>query len=1038
MKQTLAVLLILLAAWGMLTAQDFYNIETVNDIHLYYTQANWDQILDALYAAGNEERLIGTAIINGVTYDSVGVRYKGNSSYNPNRNKNPFNIKLDHVIEDQTIGPYGTIKLANGFSDPSFVRETLSYEIARKYMPASRANYARVYVNDVQIGVYTSVQDVDSYFMNEHFHCSGQPRFKCDTNTFNAIPIWGYLGADSLAYAQYYGIESDYGWADLLNFTHTMSNNPANLAEVLNIDQNLWMTAWDNLLVNMDSPIQVFHNFYLFVDANDRFNPLLWDLNMSFGGFPASGIAGITGMQQMDPLRNSTSNTFLLLSRVLSNARYKKQYLAHMRTMINENFANGWYAARAAELQAICGPYVQNDPNFFYTYASFVANLNNSVTGGSGGPPGGQSIPGITQLMNARANYLLNHSAFAGTVPTLTAIEHSPQVLLQNSSANFTLTATNATYAQLGVRQNHAGRFAYHPMFDDGAHNDGAAGDGVWGVSIDLGFGNLEYFAWAENTAQGAFLPARAEFEFFSAEVISQPGEILINEIQASNASYADPNGEYDDWVELYNPQTYPVDIGGMYMTDSHYSNGISAWTQIPTGFPTLTTIPPGGFLIVWYDEDLDQGPLHVDDKLGGGADSVYLIDSDGSTVIDSKAWVEADGLGTDDVSLGRYLDGGNSWLLFGAGQTYPCTPGAPNAPTANIPPVVAYIDYTPWPPPAGVPVTITATVTDEDGFPDVVNLAWKYSTDADYTFIAMSPVEEWYQAVIGPFAQDAVIDYYISATDELGAITISLDYRLFIGYQRPDLLINELMPSNTATIIDDAGEYEDWVEIYNLEDAPVDLAGYYLMDDHYDFGLGAYSISAIPDGVPAQTTIPAHGYLIAWFDEDLDQGPMHIDTKLGASGDAVFLLAPDMIHVLDQITYEDLAGLTADVSYGRYPDGTDGWQLFGPGFAHPATPGATNGGTPNDDPAAPGLPVLRVWPNPARGSLNLELKNVSDKARIRVYNVKGQLVTEFVMDGKSAWNGCDSRGLPLSAGIYLLRADSGGIALTRKICIVK
>ena len=171
MKKALAAALIFLAAWGMLTAQDFfYDIDTVNDFQLFFTQANWDQILDALYAAGNQERLIGTAVINGVTYDSVGVRYKGNSSYNPNRLKNPFNIKLDHVIEDQTIGPYGTIKLANGFSDSSFIRETLSYEIARKYMPASRANYARVYVNDTQIGVYTSVQDVESYFMNEHFH----------------------------------------------------------------------------------------------------------------------------------------------------------------------------------------------------------------------------------------------------------------------------------------------------------------------------------------------------------------------------------------------------------------------------------------------------------------------------------------------------------------------------------------------------------------------------------------------------------------------------------------------------------------------------------------------------------------------------------------------------------------------------------------------------------------------------------------------------------------------------------------------------
>ena len=126
-KYALAILLGFLAI--SLFAQDFYDMGTVNNIQLFFTQTNWDQILDQLYAAG-EDRLLGSAIINGVAYDSVGVRYKGNSSYGANRNKNPFNIKLNHIINDQTIGPYGTIKLANGFSDPSFIRETLSYEIA--------------------------------------------------------------------------------------------------------------------------------------------------------------------------------------------------------------------------------------------------------------------------------------------------------------------------------------------------------------------------------------------------------------------------------------------------------------------------------------------------------------------------------------------------------------------------------------------------------------------------------------------------------------------------------------------------------------------------------------------------------------------------------------------------------------------------------------------------------------------------------------------------------------------------------------------
>ena len=148
------------------TAQDFYDINTINVIEITFPQDNWDSMLDQLVSEGQEERLLGTAVINNIQFDSVGVRYKGNSSYTANQIKNPLNIKLDYIIKDQELDNYGTLKLANAFKDPSFVREVLSYEIARKYMPASQANFIKVYVNDTYLGLYTSVQDVDKYFAN--------------------------------------------------------------------------------------------------------------------------------------------------------------------------------------------------------------------------------------------------------------------------------------------------------------------------------------------------------------------------------------------------------------------------------------------------------------------------------------------------------------------------------------------------------------------------------------------------------------------------------------------------------------------------------------------------------------------------------------------------------------------------------------------------------------------------------------------------------------------------------------------------------
>ena len=222
------ILWVLALPVSALFAQDFYDINTINTIELKFEQSNWDELLDQLYANGKEERLLGTAIVNGITYDSVGVRYKGNSSYSPNNAKNPLNIKLDYMIDDQEHEGYGTLKLSNGFKDPSFVRETLSYEIARNYFPDSQSNYAKVTINGTTIGLYTSNQDVDKHFMQTHYYSGDHPFFKGELagrQGQDVVKVWGYWGADSSNYKNYYEIESDQGWADLIDFLNRLNHN---------------------------------------------------------------------------------------------------------------------------------------------------------------------------------------------------------------------------------------------------------------------------------------------------------------------------------------------------------------------------------------------------------------------------------------------------------------------------------------------------------------------------------------------------------------------------------------------------------------------------------------------------------------------------------------------------------------------------------------------------------------------------------------------------------------------------------------------
>jgi len=134
---------------------------------------------------------------------------------------------------------------------------------------------------------------------------------------------------------------------------------------------------------------------------------------------------------------------------------------------------------------------------------------------------------------------------------------------------------------------------------------------------------------------------------------------LVINEFLTSNdVCCPDPSGDYDDWVELYNDTPDPIDIGGMYFTDTP---GDDNPYQIPNTDPSKTTIASKGYLLIWCDDDQEQGPLHVSKKLKKGGESIILLSSDKLTIVDSLTYSEQ----TTDVSMGRNPNNFEEWIFF-------------------------------------------------------------------------------------------------------------------------------------------------------------------------------------------------------------------------------------------------------------------------------------------------------------------------------------------------------------------------------------
>jgi hypothetical protein len=135
---------------------------------------------------------------------------------------------------------------------------------------------------------------------------------------------------------------------------------------------------------------------------------------------------------------------------------------------------------------------------------------------------------------------------------------------------------------------------------------------------------------------------------------------LAINEFMASNNDFIqDPEGDYDDWIEIHNYGAEAIDIGGMYLTDNL---SVPTKWQIPDNDPVLTTIPAGGYLLIWADGDTADTGLHANFKLDADGEEIGLFGSDGAALIDNITFPEQ----TTDISYGCYPDANDDQRFFG------------------------------------------------------------------------------------------------------------------------------------------------------------------------------------------------------------------------------------------------------------------------------------------------------------------------------------------------------------------------------------
>ena len=639
---------------------DLYDPKTLRTLYLRFHDADWYEQLGDFYRTDVD--VPADLIVDGKVYQSVGIRFRGSSSYFTVQNeKKSFNIAVDYGDDRQRLYGYKTLNLLNGHSDPSFLREILYSRIATNYIPAPKANFVKLVINGESWGLYVNSQQFNKDFLDEWFGTKDGVRWKVPPGRESGLV---YNGDQPSAYQQSYQLktreeEAPNAWQDLIELCEVLESTPddqleSKLSTILNIDRALWFLALDNVVIDNDGYFSRASDYAIYQDPKGRFHLLPHDSNETFrfagGGGPNSWQ---TDGQMLSPVSQENDMMRPVIRRLLAIPHLRARYLAHVRTITNEWLDWDVLQPIIAEYQSLVDTEVKADDKKLYAYEAFATSQTKDQGGGGGGRGGrGRATPSFKRFVEERAEYLLNHPEI--NKPTLTIASVSkPKAPMANQPVQITAEIDEDVKVSAAILYYADGRLAAFqsaPMSKEGAVYVGEIPAFPAGEKI-------RYYVEARSAGSHGtttFFPAQTEFAPLTYRVtasFADSSPVVINELMASNTkTLADPQGDNDDWIELHNVSDYAVNLSGMYLSDNQ--NNPRKWQ-----FPDDTQIVPGGYLIVWADEDDNAKPgLHANFKLSRNGETVMLVDTDqrGNQVLDVIKF-QAQG---EDVALGRVPDG--------------------------------------------------------------------------------------------------------------------------------------------------------------------------------------------------------------------------------------------------------------------------------------------------------------------------------------------------------------------------------------------
>ena len=387
----------------------------------------------------SEKEIVNADVtIDGETVKNVGFRTKGNLSLNSvvqmeDSDRYSWKIDFDYYQEDQDLHGLKKLALNNNYSDPTYMREYLSYTLMEKMGIATPGHsYMYVTINGKEWGLYLGVEAIEETFLDTHFS-DGTGDLYYPDGTGSDLK---WISDDIDDYTGLNLKTNDNSDQSTMIKMLDVINNGGDLEEVLDVDEMLRYFAANTALVNLDHYQGMMkHNYYLY-EENGIFSILPWDYNMSFGGFSGGGGLASDGDKETEkgqdaaikgndkagdqedsapanndnnakaklpgnapnmnggarmgdmtanfmdestinfsitePVSGTTLEDRPLLNALLSNEEYREKYYEYLNDIATDYFSEENMTAMTEEVSKLITPYVEKDPTKFYTMDEYT------------------------------------------------------------------------------------------------------------------------------------------------------------------------------------------------------------------------------------------------------------------------------------------------------------------------------------------------------------------------------------------------------------------------------------------------------------------------------------------------------------------------------------------------------------------------------------------------------------------------------------------------------------------------------------------